>query len=305
MAEQTRSFLQARFEQCGIHPKTKYGQNFLIDMNLQRMIVDSGEITREDLVFEVGTGTGALTARVAQLAGAVLSIEVDYQMHALASEELSEFDNVTLLLTDALRNKNAFSDEVLGKLDSTLAEKSLARYKLVANLPYNIATPVLSNLLRRENPPEVMVATIQKELADRIIAKPRSKDYSALSIWMQAQAEVEIVRIMAPSVFWPRPKVESAIVRIRYKPELRARISDLEAFHEFNRAMFFHRRKFLRSVLLSYYKKRLGKPEVDAVMSELGYDGNTRAEELPVDEMIKLCEASERMLRETIAKNEA
>src|SRR4029079_4834706 len=127
------------------------------------------------------------------------------------------------------------------------------------HLPHNFAPPILSNLLSTEITPASMTATIQRELAERIVAPPRTKDYSALSIWMQALCDVEIVRIMPPDVFWPRPKVESAIIHVVPRPEKRARIPDLKYFHEFVRSLFFHRRKFLRSVLIAAYKERLEK----------------------------------------------
>jgi 16S rRNA (adenine1518-N6/adenine1519-N6)-dimethyltransferase len=136
-----------------------------------------------------------------------------------------------------------------------------------------------------------MTVTIQKELADRIVARPSTKDYSALSIWMQSQCEVQLVRVMPPTVFWPRPKVTSAIVHIVIRPDWREQIPDLKFFHSCVRAMFFHRRKFLRSVIYSAYKEWLAKSDVDEIMAELGFGDTTRAEELDVPTMLKLCEA--------------
>ena len=165
------------------------------------------------------------------------------------------------------------------------------RFKMVSNLPYNIATPILGNLLGEAVPPQTMTATIQKELAERIVARPGSKDYGALSIWVQAQCRVEILRILPPDAFWPRPKVSSAFIQITLDESLRRRIPDRPFFHEFVRAMFCHRRKFLRSELLSVVKGRLGKPEVDALLAQLNLDGTARAESLEVDAMLALCEA--------------
>ena len=128
-------------------------------------------------------------------------------------------------------------------------------------------------------------------MAQRIAASPGSKDYSALSIWVQAQCRVEILRILPPEAFWPRPKVSSAFIQITLDEALRRRIPDRKFFHEFIRAMFCHRRKFLRSQLLSAAKDRLGKPEVDALLAGLGLPGSLRAEQLDVDTMLALCEA--------------
>jgi 16S rRNA (adenine1518-N6/adenine1519-N6)-dimethyltransferase len=285
---QTLSFLRNRFEEVGINPTNKFGQNFLIDLNLVELLVSSGRIDGHDVVLEVGTGTGSLTAMMAARAGAVITVEIDPQLHALASEELAGFDNVTMLHQDALKNKNNLHPTVIETISQRLGEIDGAQFKLVANLPYNIATPILSNLLSTPVIPRLMVATIQKELAERIIARPGSKDYGALSIWMQSQCEVEIVRIMPPSVFWPRPKVDSAIVQITPVAEKRAAIADPEFFHQFVRAMFFHRRKFTRANVLAAFKGKLDKPEVDHLLESLGHEANTRSEQLSVDQMLEM-----------------
>jgi len=138
--------------------------------------------------------------------------------------------------------------------------------------------------------------TIQKELADRITAGPSTRDYGALSIWIQSQCETRIIRILPPTVFWPQPKVESAILQILPDAEKRARIPDLAFFHTFVRSMFFHRRKFLRSELLAAFKDDLDKPTVDAILQEQALDGNARAEELGVEAMLALYDAVRRHL---------
>jgi len=196
-----------------------------------------------------------------------------------------------MLQQDALKNKNHFAAEVLQAVQQRLAEQPGRQLKLAANLPYRVATPVISNLLHIEPLPVSMTVTIQKELADRITASPRTKQYGALSIWIQSQCEIEVVRVLPPTVFWPRPRVHSAILHIRTIPEKRAQIPDPVFFHRFVRAMFFHRRKFLRSELLSVLKNQLDKPAVDQLMQQQGLDGNARAEELDVQVMLALVEA--------------
>jgi 16S rRNA (adenine1518-N6/adenine1519-N6)-dimethyltransferase len=288
MSRQTKTFLMARFREMGIAPATRHGQNFLIDLNLQQMIVDSAKLTRDDVVLEVGTGTGALTALMAKQAAAVVTVEIDGHLFELASEELLDYSNITMLHQDALKNKNQYDARVLEAVGERLSEAPGRRFKLAANLPYNIATPVLSNLLLCEHVPHTMVATIQKELADRMVAQPWSKDYGALSVWMQSQAQTEIVRIMPPNVFWPQPKVESAIVRITVDPERRAAIGDLRYFHQFVRAIFLHRRKFLRANVVSALKKHLTKDEVDAILAEMEFAPDARTEQIDVATLLRL-----------------
>ncbi len=279
-----------RFAEVGIHPNARRGQNFLIDLNLLRMLVEAAQLDQRDVVLEVGTGMGSLTALVAPLVAAVVTVEIDPQLHQLASEELIDCENVRLLAQDALRNKNNLAAEVLDVVAHELAAAPDRRFKLVANLPYAVATPVMSNLLAGDIVPTSMTVTIQKELADRIMARPSTKDYRALSVWMQAQCRIELVRVMPPSVFWPRPKVNSAILHIVVDDELRGRIPDRNYFHEFVRAMFFHRRKFLRSELASAFKGRLTKTDADEIMAAVGLGPTTRAEELDVETMLRLCE---------------
>ena len=287
---QTISFLIQRFRDAGVRPDTRHGQNFLIDLNLVQLLAYSAKIERRDVVLEVGTGTGSLTSMLAQRAGAVVTVEISEELLQLAYEELVDFDNVTLLRQDALKNKNHFHPNVLQAVAEQLAVDPKRRLKLVANLPYNIATPVISNLLTTDMVPYSMTVTIQKELADRIGARPRTKDYSALSVWIQSQCAVEVIRVLPPTVFWPRPKVHSAIIQIVPDLNKRGRIPDLTFFHGFVRALFIHRRKFLRSGLLSAYKKELGKPAIDAVLADLGLGADVRAEQLDVEQLLVLCE---------------
>ncbi|MGL6194303.1 MAG: 16S rRNA (adenine(1518)-N(6)/adenine(1519)-N(6))-dimethyltransferase RsmA, partial [Thermoguttaceae bacterium] len=279
-----------KFETIGIRPRAKLGQNFLIDLNLLRLLHESANIEENDVILEVGTGTGSLTAEMAEKAAAVITVELDSVLHELAKQELFGRSNIRFIQGDILRNKNRLNEEVLETIYAELDAAPNRRFKLVANLPYSVATPLMSNLLLTDRPPHSMTVTIQKELADRITAEPGTKDWGALSLWMQSQCRTETVRVMAPSVFWPRPKVNSAIIRVTLDDRRRNKIPDLKFFHEFARAMFFHRRKYLRSELCSAFKKTISKETVDDIMTEMGFDDKTRAETLNLKTMLKLCE---------------
>jgi len=288
--QQTRSYLMKKFEMIGIRPRAKLGQNFLIDLNLLRLLHESAHLEKNDVVLEVGTGTGSLTAELSDRAAWVITVELDSVLHELAKQELYGRTNIRFLQADILKNKNKLNDEVLTAIREQLALVPGGRLKLVANLPYNIATPLMSNLLLTDIPPYSMTVTIQKELADRITAEPGTRDWGALSLWMQSQCKTEMIRVMPPSVFWPRPKVTSAILNITYDERRRNKIPDLKFFHEFCRAMFFHRRKFLRSELCSAFKNTLSKETVDRIMFDMGFDEKTRAETLDLKTMLRLCE---------------
>lgn len=287
---QTKSFLMSRLREIGVEPTSRHGQNFLIDLNLVQLIVDSAELGPSDVVLEIGTGTGSLTALMAPLAGHVVTVEIDANLFELASEQLLPFDNVTQLSCDALKNKNRFAPEVMEAVGRALSDAPDSRLKLVANLPYNVATPILSNLLLSEHTPHRMVATIQKELADRIVAQPWSKDYGALSVWIQSQANAEVVRVMPPKVFWPEPKVTSAIVRIDVDFERRAQIPDLRYFHQFVKTLFLHRRKYFRANVLSSLKRHVSKDQVDALLGQMGFSPDTRTEQLDIQTLLEFTE---------------
>jgi 16S rRNA (adenine1518-N6/adenine1519-N6)-dimethyltransferase len=277
-----------RFEEAGIRPDTRHGQNFLIDLNLLDVLLEAAAITAADVVLEVGTGLGSLTARMAERAAAVVTVEIDPRLQQLAAEELVEFGNVTMLLQDALKNKNNIAPTVLDAVRAKVAEAPGRRFKLVANLPYNVATPLLSNLLLADPPPVSLTGTIQQELAERIVAGPGTKDYSALTIWMQAMCDVRIVRTLPPQVFWPRPKVHSAIVHIVPSREKRAQIDDPAAFHQFVRSLFLHRRKFLRGVLVGVLGEEFDRSAVDDLLAAFEFPPDVRAEQLPVETLIAL-----------------
>jgi 16S rRNA (adenine1518-N6/adenine1519-N6)-dimethyltransferase len=288
---QTFSYLRRLFALHDIRPKNKLGQNFLIDLNLLDLILRTAELSHEDLAVEIGSGTGGLTARLAQEAGAVLSVEIDQAFFSLAGEAVAGRDNVRLLHADILRNKNELNPLVLHALDELRRQTGCRQLKLVANLPYAVATPVIANFLLSDLPIERMVVTVQWEIAERLMARPGVKDYAALAVLVQSLADVFLIRRLPPSVFWPRPQIASAIVLIRPEAAKRARVGDVIRFRSFLRNLYTHRRKNLRGALASFPGGRREKTEVDRTLSEMGLDGMTRAEALSVEQHLRLCEA--------------
>ncbi len=290
---QTQSYLRSLFAQRGISPQRRLGQNFLIDLNIHDVIVDAAEVGPGDVILEVGPGTGALTSLMASRgAAAVVAVDVDPAMVKLTAEAVAGLPNVRVLHRDALKNKNMLSPELLDAVRAALSEGPDRRFKVVANLPYNVATPVISNLLvHPELCPDLMVVTIQRELADRMCAEPATSAYGALSVLVQALADVSIVRALPPSVFWPRPKVDSAVIAIRPDAAKRARMGDVAWFHTLVRQMFFQRRKYIRHVLAGLGSDGWTKSEVDAWLESQGLSGQLRAESLNVEEFVSLAHA--------------
>ncbi|MDK1032297.1 MAG: 16S rRNA (adenine(1518)-N(6)/adenine(1519)-N(6))-dimethyltransferase RsmA, partial [Planctomycetia bacterium] len=238
---QTKREIEALLTSAGLRPKRRFGQNFLIDGNLMRILVASADLAPSDVVVEVGAGTGSLTELLAASAGRVIAIEVDRGLAHLVGERVSALANVEVICADVLESKH----EILPRLlDSVrVAISGGAAFKLVANLPYSVASPLVAELLLGETVPALMVFTVQLELAQRIVASPSTRDYGHLAVVVQALARAEVLRELPPSVFWPEPKVAGAMVRITPSGEFRSRIVDLAVFHTIVDGLFAYRRK--------------------------------------------------------------
>ncbi len=285
---QTRSWLMELFSQHGFNPRGDLGQNFLIDVNLIEFVVRHAELGHNDVALEVGSGTGGMTAFLAAVAGKVISVDIDKNMAVLAAEAVKDCDNVTLVNKDILKNKNTLDAEICDLIRYQVASLPHGRLKLVANLPYSVATPVISNMVASDLPWERMVCTIQWELAEKMAAEHGTSGYSALSVWIQSQASIRILRKLGPNVFWPRPKVDSAIISIWRDKDAASRITDRRFFLDFLRRSFSQRRKFVRSVLVGMYRKQLEKEDVDRVLAELGHATNDRVEQMDIATLIRL-----------------
>ena len=301
-ARQTTAYLKKLFAQVGFTIDARRGQNFLVDLNLLDLLERSAGITPSDVVLEVGTGTGALTERLARAAGRVVTCEIDPRLAQLARERLLTVDDiggdlvarVELVEGDVLESKHRFAPAVLAAIEEACSQASSGRFRLVANLPSCVATPIISNLLATPRPFDTATVTVQREMAERMTATAGTHAYNALSVWVGAQCRGEIVRILPPSVFWPRPKIESAIVHLELEPERRALIQDLGRFHDFVRDVFCHRRKLLRGVLVRLAggkQNEASRETVARVYETMGFDESVRAEEISPDAFVRLEQA--------------
>ena len=246
-SRQTLSYLRNLFEERGLQPKNKLGQNFLIDLNLLDLLLRTAELTPDDVVLEVGSGTGGLTVRLLERAAAVVSVEVDSAFAALTDEAVRDHrDRVALIHGDALKNKNELNPDVIHAIADLKRRTGAPYFKVVANLPYSVAVPVIANVLLSDLNAERLVVTVQWEIAERLTATVGVKAYAALAVLTQSVADVTVVRRLPPAAFWPRPQVDSAIVLIRPNPAKRAHVGDVTRFRHFLRDLYVHRRKNLR-----------------------------------------------------------
>lgn len=283
---QTKQQIQQLLAIAGTRPNKQLGQHFLIDLNLMRLLISHADISSEDVVLEVGPGTGSLTEALTDLAGAVITVEYDKALAQLVAEQFSHAGNLTVISSDILRTKNALADEVLAAI-AQAKEKLPGAFKLVANLPYNVSSPVMIILTTQNPAVEQMHVTVQKEVARRMVAQPGTKDYGGLSIFLAATGSTEIVRVLKPEVFWPRPQVESAIVSYHRDPCKVADIADMGMLSGLVNLFMRHRRKTLGATA------RLGQGQITGVdllqcLLQADIDPKARAEQLDWRAFVRL-----------------
>ena len=243
---QTKQRIQQLLASAGVQPNKRLGQNFLIDLNLMSKLISAANIGNSDIVLEVGCGTGSLTEALADYAGTVVAVEFDKSLARIAEKQLEDKNNVQIINTDILETKNTISAAVVNAVASA-REKYIGRFLLVANLPYNAASPVMLNLVAGRTTADAMYVTVQKEVADRMTAQPYSGDYGILSIFLAATGEVKTIKVLKPTVFWPKPKVDSAMVSFVRSKEKAARINNIQLFSKVTKLFMGHRRKMLKA----------------------------------------------------------
>jgi 16S rRNA (adenine1518-N6/adenine1519-N6)-dimethyltransferase len=294
---QTLSYLSNLLASQGLRPKRRLGQNFLVDLNLLDLLVRSSGVGRSDVVLEVGAGTGGLTTRLAEVAGRVVSVEIDAGFHRLVHQEVRTLPNVALLHADALAGKNRVEPAVLAAVRDAMQSQGVDHYHLVANLPYDVAASLIANLILNELEVRTLTFTVQWEVAMRILAEPGRGDYGPLAVLVQTVGSARLIRTLRPSVFWPRPKVDSAFVRILVDPERKRATPDLADFHNFVRRLFIHRRKNLRGSVLSVPEYKPLKTRLPDLLAEVGLDRDDRAEALDPPTLQRLFRRLQEALR--------
>ena len=257
----------------------KFGQNFLIDEHVITKIINAAEITKDDLVLEIGPGIGTMTQYLAESAGKVIAVEIDKNLIPILEETLAEYDNVTVINEDILKlDINRLVEE----------ENDGKPIKVVANLPYYITTPIIMGLFESHVPLQSITVMVQKEVADRMQVGPGSKDYGALSLAVQYYAKPYIAANVPPNCFIPRPGVGSAVIRLTRYEEPPVTVKDEILMFKLIRASFNQRRKTLQNGIANSPELPYSKAQVEKALEKMGLAANVRGESLTLAEFAKL-----------------
>ncbi len=253
-----------------INFKKKFGQNFLSDKNLLSSIALDAGITGDDVVLEIGAGAGALTSELVKRAKKVVSFEIDKELLSLLNDKFKNVNNLEIIYEDFLN----FNEDIL-------LEKIGTSFKVVANLPYYITTPILTKLFNLRVRPQVIVVMVQKEVGERIVAMPKSSSYGYFSVFVQANADAKITRIVNKKMFYPVPKVDSCIVKLTPKDNVYN-----NNFFDFLKNCFAMKRKTLVNNLEKAYG--IKKLTLEEKLKKLNISENARADGLAIDELNKI-----------------
>ncbi len=276
---QTKREIQALLADANCQPRHRFGQNFMIDQNLVRLVAEAGEIGAGGLVIEVGPGTGTLTQELLARAGAVVAVEIDRDLAAMLRRQFEHEPKFSLIEGDALAGKHGINADLAERIRQSLAVSQTV--KLVANLPYNIASPLVIELLIAGV--SLLAFTVQKEVADRFRAGSNDDAYGPLSVMAQMLGRVDLLRTLPPQAFWPAPKIESALVRI--VREDRVGKDRIRVFGEFVHKVFSFRRKTLRKALAQ------GRYDAETILGKTAIDGGVRPETLTPEQFLQMFEA--------------
>ena len=259
----------------------KFGQNFLIDTHVLDKIIGSAEITKDDVVLEIGPGIGTMTQYLACAAKKVIAVEIDKALIPILEDTLSEYENVRVINHDVLKVDIAKLAE---------EENGGKPIKVVANLPYYITTPIIMGLFENHVPIKSITVMVQKEVADRMQVGPGTKDYGALSLAVQYYAKPYIVANVPPNCFMPRPKVGSAVIRLERYENPPVTVKDEKLMFRLIRASFNQRRNTLATGLKNSPELDYTKEEIEAAIEALGRGASIRGEALTLEEFAKLAD---------------
>ena len=274
-------------EKYGFSFKKNFGQNFLVDERVLGKIVSSAEISKDDVVIEVGPGIGTLTQALAKEAYKVVAVEIDTTLVPILGELLSDFDNIEIINEDILKvDVNAIAEKYPDK-----------KIKMVANLPYYITTPIIMNVLENHIPVESITVMIQKEVAYRMKAQPSTKDYGSLSLAVQYYCEPYLVANVPQNCFMPRPNVDSAVIKLTVMDKPKVQVNNEKFMFEFIKAAFSQRRKTLVNCIFSSGLLTLSKDEIGNLLNGLCYDERVRGDSLTLEDYGKITDEAEKYIK--------
>ncbi len=282
----TKQQIQQLLRTADISPRHRWGQNFLVDLNLMRLLVGTAELKGNETVLEIGCGTGSLTGLLAESAGAVVAVEIDRSLIHIAKSESAQFDNITFVEGDALASKSVINPCVLDCINC-LCKRLRGPFYLIANLPYQAASPLIVNLLLDTNIPDAMFVTIQTEVAERMIAEPGRKTYGMLSILMQSTGNVTKIRDLPPQAFWPSPRVQSTMIAWRRDDKKYRSVADMKLLKQTVDLLLGHRRKKIRNCI-SDGLKNTDQGLVLRLLREADIDPDARGETVSPEKFVQL-----------------
>ena len=263
----------------------KFGQNFLIDTHVLDKIVKYSNITKDDMVLEIGPGIGTMTQYLCENARKVVAVEIDEYLIPILGDTLKAYDNVEVINNDILKLD----------LNKLVQEKNDGkRIKVVANLPYYITTPIIMELLEKHVPVDCITVMVQKEVAERMQAGPRSKDYGALSLAVQYYSKPEVVANVPPNCFIPRPNVASSVIKLDLYEEPEVKVNNEEHLFKLIRASFNQRRKTLANGIKNFQGLNYSREEVVSALNNLGIREDVRGEALSLQEFAALSDELEK-----------
>ncbi|NLI57578.1 MAG: 16S rRNA (adenine(1518)-N(6)/adenine(1519)-N(6))-dimethyltransferase RsmA [Clostridium sp.] len=261
-----------------IHLTKSLGQNFLTDFNVVKKIVDAADITEDDVVIEVGPGIGTMTLELAKRAKKVIAVEIDKRLIPALEDNLRNFSNVQIINMDIMKTD----------INAIVSEYESSNIKVVANLPYYITTPIIMKFLEEDTKIDMMVFMIQKEVAQRIVAGPGSKEYGALSVAVQYYSKPEKVFDVSPHCFIPQPDVDSTVIKLVVNEEPPVVLLDKNMFFKTVKCSFAQRRKTLINALYNAGKFKKSKEEIKEILKSMGVDENVRGEMLSIQQFAML-----------------
>lgn len=276
---------KAILQEHGLQLKKSLGQNFLIDQNILHNIVNAAQLQPNMGVLEIGPGIGALTEQLAMQARKVVAVEIDQRLIPVLEEVLSPYEQVTIVHNDILKvNVKELFDQYFYDCDGV---------SVVANLPYYVTTPIIMKLLEERLPLSNIVVMIQKEVAERMVAKPGGKEYGSLSIAVQFYCEASIVGIVPNSVFIPQPKVDSAVIRLSRRNKPPVQVNNEDFFFKVIQSAFAQRRKTIANNLMAAFFSKDQKEQLISILDQCGIQSSRRGETLSIEEYAVLSNALE------------